>query len=80
MLKQIPLYAVKEPDSSVKFRPSAMGPLAYLVISFPPECLCEIIIDPGTHAETRKTAVLNMLHYHNLKHINVTISTIPFRK
>jgi len=80
ILKQIPLHGLKESDNTVKFRASTMGPIAYLVISFPPECLREIIIGPGSHAETRKAAVFNMLHYHDLEHVNVTISSIPFRK
>jgi hypothetical protein len=80
ILKQIPLYDLKKPEISVQFRPSSMGPIAYLVISFPPECLREIIIGPGSHIETRKAAVLDLLHYHGLEHVNVTVSKIPFRR
>lgn len=79
VLKQVPLHVLNDPNVSVKFRSSAMGPLAYLVMSFPPECLREIVIGPGSHAETRKAAVLSMLHYYNLKHVNVITSTTPFR-
>jgi hypothetical protein len=80
ILIQMPLYELKEPKVSVQFRPSSMGPIAYLVIPFPPECLREVIIGPGTHTETRKAAVLDLLHYHNLEHVDARVSNIPFRK
>jgi hypothetical protein len=80
ILKQIPAYDLKDPDISVRFRSSSMGPIAYLVISFPSDCLREIIIGPGSHVGVRKASILNMLYCYNLEHVNVNESKTPFRK
>ena len=80
LLKQVHLVDLKNPDYLVQFRPSPMGPIPYLVISFEAESLREIIIGPGTHTEARKAAVVDMLNYHELDHVKVSISNIPFRR
>jgi hypothetical protein len=80
IMKQIPVFDLKKSNTPVQFRPSPMGPIPFLVISFPTECLREIIIGPGNHSETRKNAILDMLRYHDLEHVNVSISKTPFRK
>lgn len=80
MLKQLAVYDLKEQGAAIQFRPSSMGPIAYLVISFPPECLQEIIIGPGSHTETREAAINDMLQYLDFHDVIVRVSKIPFRK
>jgi hypothetical protein len=80
ILKQISTHDLKESNMSVSFRPSSMGPIAYIVIPFPTQCLREIMIGPGSHSETRKNAIVDMLNYHGLEQVNVSISKIPFRR
>lgn len=79
-LKQIPVYDLKDQSTATQFRSSPMGPIAYLVIPFPPECLREIIIGPGSHTKTRKAAVQDMLQYRGFQDVKVRVSKIPFRK
>lgn len=80
LLKQIPVFALKGHGVETHYRPSSMGPIAYLVISFTPDCLREIVVGPGSHAETRENAVRTMLQSLGLLNVNVRISAIPFRK
>lgn len=80
ILKQMTIYDLKSPNASVRFRPSSMGPIGYLTIPFAPACLREIILGPGTHTETREAAVRDLLRYHDLEHVNVSISRVPFRR
>jgi hypothetical protein len=80
LLKQVWSYELKAEDTTIRFRPSPMGPIAYVVIPFPPECLREIVIGPGAHTKTREAAVRSMLDYHDLPDIKLRVSKIPFRR
>jgi hypothetical protein len=80
ILKQLPIYELKQPGTNIRYRISDMGPIAYMVISFPSECLQEIVIGPGNNTETRKAAVLSMLQSLDFQEVTVRVSNIPFRK
>ena len=80
ILKQVPVFDLKDKNNMIQYRQSTMGPIAYLVISFPPECLREIVIGPGSHTETREAAVRDMLQCLGFQDVNVRVSKIPFRK
>lgn len=54
LLKQV---SRDDRNSQIHFRSSSMGPVAYIVHSFQPECLREVVIGPGSHATTRSAAV-----------------------
>jgi hypothetical protein len=70
ILVQMPRLDVKESKVLAHFRPSSMGPA---------ECLREVIIGPGPHAETRQAAVHDLLYYHKFRDVDVSVSRIPFR-
>jgi len=80
ILKQVPFYDLSSQEVNTQFRPSPMGPIAYLVLPFPPDCLREIVIGPGSHTETHKAAIKNLLRINNLPSVNVRISNVPFRR
>jgi hypothetical protein len=80
ILKQVPLFDLRTQSTIAQYRPSPMGPIAYIALPFPPECLRELVIGPGSHTETRKTAVINLLQCNGFQDVNVRISKIPFRR
>jgi len=80
ILRQIPEFALKDQRPKIQYRPSSMGPIPYLVMSFTPDCLREVVIGPGSHTETRENAVQVMLRNLDLQNVNIRISKIPFRR
>jgi hypothetical protein len=80
LFRQMHLYEIADMGSTIKYRPSNMGPIPYIAIPFKPEFLKEIIIGPGSQTGTRESAIQNMLQYLNLANVDVRISQIPYRK
>jgi hypothetical protein len=80
ILAQYPSYGEPLPMNAIKYRPSSLGPIPYFPIAFPPKCVCEIVIGPGNHTETRETAIREMLKNLEYSDINIRVSNIPFRK
>ncbi|WP_434042996.1 MULTISPECIES: DUF2971 domain-containing protein [Sorangium] len=78
LMKQASLYE-PEPKVLPQFRPSPLGPLAYIVHSFTRECLREVVVGPGSHAATRMAAVTAMLEHQGFSDINVRASIVPLR-
>ncbi|RJP55543.1 MAG: DUF2971 domain-containing protein [Anaerolineaceae bacterium] len=80
ILKQETLFDLSAQNPPTQFRSSSMGPIPYLVITFPPECLREIIIGPGNHTGIRLNAVQSLLQYNGFSEVNIRLSEIPFRR
>jgi hypothetical protein len=76
---QVPSYDRRDKITKIQIRPSPLGPVPYLAISFPPNCIREIVIGPGSHTETREAAVRDMLKYLDYSDVDVRISKIPLR-
>lgn len=77
LLKQV--WSIDE-TPGIQFRPSPMGPVPYIVHTFPAECIREIILGPGSYTSARKAAVEGMLRYCGFKGVAVLESKIPFRR
>jgi hypothetical protein len=70
----------EEQNAKLQFRPSSMGPIAYLAIHFSPECIREIVIGPGSYTNIRESAIRGMLWEQDLRNVSTRTSTIPFRR
>ena len=66
-------------DQEILFRKSSNGPIPYQEISFPRECLTEVIIGPGEHIDIREKAIRKILNYYEFWEVTIRISEIPFR-
>jgi hypothetical protein len=80
LLKQLPEYEVNGPESDIRFRSSSMGPIPYLTLPFKKHCLREIVIGPGGKAESRESAVRNLLDHYNFEKVRIRLSKIPYRE
>lgn len=69
----------KKPEPIINFRESVLGPVGYIVHKITSSCIREIIIGPGAHKETRKSAASRMIKYHSFTNINIRTSKIPLR-
>lgn len=80
LIKQLPAYELNEHNYILKFRLSSMGPVAYIVNSFSPTCLREIVVGPGSYITPRVEAVQSMLEYLGLREVKVRVSKTPLRR
>ena len=71
----------EDTDIQIQYRPSMLGPIAYIVNKFPKESLREVVVGPGAYAEVRKTAIESLLRRDGLFecYSRVRLSEIPLR-
>lgn len=79
LMKQNPSYEGNDHEFEINFRPSRLGPVGYIRIPFPVECLHEVVIGPGEYPTARELAVNNFLTNNGFHDVAVKNSKIPFR-
>jgi len=68
-----------EMNLNIKFRTSPLGPISYVINSFPKDCLREIIIGPGPNSRICEQSVRSLLDFYKFGKVNVRVSKIPYR-
>jgi len=70
---------ISNENVNIKFRTSPLGPISYVVNSFPKECLREIIIGPGPNSTICEQSVHSLLDVYEFNKVIVRVSNIPYR-